>query len=384
MNSRIVVLGCGLVGKAIAIDMKRSGHEVTAVDLNEEVLFELKRDFGISGIHADFTGDHLMGMVKKFDLVIGAAPGKSGYGIMERVIRSGRNMVDISFCPEEFMDLDPLARKHGVTVVADMGVAPGMCNAILGYHHERMQVTSYKCLVGGLPHHREWPLEYKSSWSPMDCIEEYVRPARFRVGGQDVVKPALSDVEPVEFDKVGILEAWNSDGLRSLLSSFPEIPHMVEKTLRYPGTAEYLRVLRELGYFSTKEVDVRGKMIRPVDLTASLLFPLFKLEQGESEFTVMKVLIEGLEKNKDKGVLYEYNLYDEYDQSTDTFSMARTTGYTCTGVAGLILEGMLKTQGMIPPEGVAVEEESFNYLMNHLRSRGVEYRMKRIDHPEKL
>jgi len=376
MKHRIIVLGAGLVGKAIAIDLKKSGHAVTAVDLNEEVLEELGNEYGISGIRSDFTGDHLMGMVKDFDLVVGATPGASGYGIMERVIKAGRNMVDISFCPEDFMKLDGPAKKRGVTFVADMGVAPGMCNAILGYHNYRMQVNSYWCLVGGLPFERHWPLEYKSSWSPMDCIEEYVRPARFRMEGENMVKPALSDLELVEFDKIGTLEAWNSDGLRSLLHSFPHIPNMVEKTLRYPGTVEYLRVLRELGYFSTEKIDVDGKMIRPVDLTASLLFPQFKLEPGEREFTVMKVIIEGLENGA--RVQYEYDLYDEYDSETDTSSMARTTGYSCTGVAGLILSGMLKSPGMNPPEEVAITEENFNFLLNHLRDRGVKYRVNKI------
>ena len=140
-KDKIIVLGAGLVGKAIAIDLKKSGYDVTAVDLNEEVLSELSSDYGIPGIRADFTGDHLVGMVKEFDLVVGAAPGASGYRIMERVIRAGKDMVDISFCPEDFMKLDQLAREQGVVVVPDMGVAPGMCNAILGYHHGRMQVN---------------------------------------------------------------------------------------------------------------------------------------------------------------------------------------------------------------------------------------------------
>lgn len=374
MKRQIVVLGAGLVGRAIAIDMQRSGHQVTAVDLDRKILDELEARHGIKGICADFTGGSLSELVKDADLVMGAAPGEFGFRVMEEVIMAGKNMVDISFCPEDFMALDPLAREHGVTVVADMGVAPGMCNVLLGYHNRRMQVDSYRCLVGGLPFDREWPLEYKSSWSPMDCIEEYVRPARLREGGEDLVKPALSDLETVEFEGVGPLEAWNSDGLRSLLRSFPHIPHMVEKTLRYPGTVEYLRVLRELGYFSREPVDVKGKKIRPVDLTASLLFPRFELQKGEGEFTVMQVEIEGEEEGRPKQFIY--TLYDEYHRETDTLSMARTTGYTATGVAHLILEGQLTGKGMIPPEGAAAEEHQFRYLMDHLGQRGVVYRLK--------
>ena len=374
-GAHITVLGTGLVGKAIAIDLKRSGHKVTAVDLNETVLKELEDRYGIPGVRTDLTGDQLKEVIGDADLVVGATPGELGYAVMEKVIRAGKNMVDISFCPEDFMELDPLAREHGVTVVTDMGVAPGMCNAILGYHHERMKVRSYKCLVGGLPFKREWPLEYKSSWSPMDCIEEYTRPARFRDGGREVIKPALSDIETVEFDQVGTLEAWNSDGLRSLLDSFPAIPHMVEKTLRYPGTVSYLRALRELGYFSKEKIEVEGNLIRPLDVTAALLFPRFRLNPGEREFTVMRVIIEGTENGQEMRV--QYDLFDLYNQRTGTTSMARTTGFTCTGAAGLILNRMLSQPGIIPPEKVAVQETNYRYLLRHLKERGVDYRITR-------
>jgi len=372
MEAKITVLGAGLIGRAIAIDLKKSGNEVTAVDLNPDSLRSLKQEFNISAEVADFTDPGtLKSLVKDADIVVGAAPGAIGYGMMENVIEAGKNMVDISFCPEDFMELDSRAKEKGVTVVADMGVAPGICNTILGYHNARMEVSSYKCIVGGLPGKREWPLEYKSSWSPADCIEEYIRPARFRENGREVVKPAMSDAELVEFDRIGTLEEWNSDGLRSLLKTMPHIHDMVEKTLRYPGTIEYLKVLRELGYFSNEEVEVNGKKVRPVDLTAKLLFPRWKLKKGEKEFTVMRIHIEGKERGEDKA--YRYELYDEYDPLTDTLSMSRTTGYSCTGAIGLILNGMLSEKGVLPPEMVGVREENFRYLMHHLRERGVEF-----------
>lgn len=375
MKKKIVVLGAGLVGKAIALDLAGQGFEVTSVDRDQGILADLEGK-GVSTLKADFADPQLFELLENFDLVLGAAPGAFGYRIMEQVIRAGKNMVDISFCPEDFMELDSRARERGLTIVPDMGVAPGMCNAILGYHSERMEVASYHCMVGGLPFERPWPLEYKSSWSPMDCIEEYTRPARFRRGGENIVMPALSELEAVEFDGIGTLEAWNSDGLRSLLDSFPHIPEMVEKTLRYPGTVKYLEVLRELGYFSTEEVEVKGQMIRPVDLTASLLFPLFKLEKGEGEFTVMRVSIEGREEGEN--VRYTYDLYDAYDAETDTLSMARTTGYTCTGVAAMILEGKLSDRGVVPPEKAASTEEQFSYLLKHLNDRGVTYQVTRV------
>jgi len=376
MSKRVIVLGAGLVGNAMAIDLKKSGHDVVSVDLDGEALVRLSEGYGIDTRLVNFTDPSaLKQVVKDADLVIGAAPGALGYRIMEQVIGLGKNMVDISFCPEDFLELDQPAKDRGVTVVADMGVAPGMCNAILGYHNSTMEVTSYKCIVGGLPVKREWPLEYKASWSPIDCIEEYVRPARFIRNGHQVTRPALSDAELVDLDPVGTLEEWNSDGLRSLIQTMPHIPDMVEKTLRYPGTIDYIRMLRELGFFSYEEVDIDGQQVRPIDLSAKLLFPAWKLEKGEKEFTIMRVTIEGKEDRTP--VRYTYDLYDEYDPGTNTLSMARTTGYTCCGVATMILQGMIPEHGVLAPEQVAPDRTRFDFLMHFLKERDVEYRVKR-------
>ena len=377
MKQKIIVLGAGLVGSAIAADLKRNGHDLTSVDLDPEALRKLQMAHQIKTFHGDFTDPKLLSsLVEDKDLVIGAAPGAVGYKLMEAVIRLGKNMVDISFCPEDFLELDSLAKEKGVTVVADMGVAPGMCNAILGYHDSQMEVDSYKCIVGGLPVKRSWPLEYKSSWSPIDCIEEYTRPARIMQGGKVVSLPALSDRLLVEFDEVGTLEEWNSDGLRSLLQTKSHIPNMVEKTLRYPGTTNYIQALRDLGYFSSEEIEVKDKKIRPIDITAKLLFPLWKLEEGEEEFTIMRVNIGG--KRNGKKVNIQYDVFDQYDPETKTLSMARTTGYTCSGVGEMLLKGMISARGVLAPEQVGSEASNFEYLLSYLRQRNIIYRSNQL------
>jgi len=201
-------------------------------------------------------------------------------------------------------------------------------------------------------------------------IEEYTRPARYVENGHLVTREALSDLELMEFPSVGTLEAWNSDGLRSLLNTM-KIPNMIEKTLRYPGTTEYIKVLRETGFFSYDKVNIGGRDIRPIDLTSGLLFPKWKLDEGEGDLTVMKIIIQG--KEKGKPVEYTYYLYDEYDPETDTISMARTTGYTCTAVASLILEKGYKQPGIIPPEQVGAQGGNFDFVVEYLRRRGVKY-----------
>jgi saccharopine dehydrogenase-like NADP-dependent oxidoreductase len=250
----------------------------------------------------------------------------------------------------------------------DCGVAPGLSNMILGYHAGRMAVAGFRCLVGGLPARRSWPWQYKAPFSPIDVLEEYTRPARLMENGVIVTKPALSDPELVEVEPVGTLEAFNTDGLRTLLKTTPA-PNMAEKTLRYPGHIELVRVLRESGFLGTEPISVRGTTVRPIDLTAALLFRQWRLAEGEAEFTALRATVWGRESGQDRR--YDYRLFDRTDPQTGISSMARTTGYTCTAVARLILAGRFTRRGICPPEYVAADAGCFRAVLADLAARGV-------------
>lgn len=373
MKKKIIVLGAGLVGHVMAKDLAKD-FDVTAADINEDALKAVEAH-GVKTSRADLSDrEKLISLIQPFDLVIGSVPGFMGLKNAQAVIEAGKNMVDISFFPEDPFQLDEAAKKKNVTIVTDCGVAPGMGNIILGFHDKRMKIESYECLVGGLPAVREWPYEYKAVFSPIDVIEEYIRPARYVQNYSLIVKEALSDAELVHFDGVGTLESWNSDGLRSLIKTMSHIPNMIEKTLRYPGCIEYLRVLRDTGFFSHEEIEVKGVKIKPVDVTAKLLFPKWKLKPGEEEFTVMRIRMEGTQDGAPKK--YEYNLLDRTERSSGTLSMARTTGYTCTAVANLVLSGQFDRKGICPPEYVGEKESDFDFVVKYLADRGVFYKKK--------
>ncbi|MEQ8364115.1 MAG: saccharopine dehydrogenase C-terminal domain-containing protein [Cyclobacteriaceae bacterium] len=373
MKKKIIVLGSGLVGKAMALDLAND-FNVTATDLNQEALNAFQNT-NVETLQLDFSKiDDLKKAIAPFDLVVGAVPGFMGFETAKAVIESGKNMVDISFFPEDPFLLDDLAKKNNVTIVTDCGVAPGMGNIILGYHNQRMKIEKYECLVGGLPVVREWPYEYKAVFSPIDVIEEYIRPARYVQNRAVVVKEALSDPENIHFEGVGTLESWNSDGLRSLIKTMPNIPNMIEKTLRYPGCVEYLRVLRDTGFFSYDAVTVGGQQVRPIDVTAKLLFPKWKLKPGEEEFTVMRIIIEGTENGQNKK--YQYYLLDRTEKETGILSMARTTGYTCTGAVHLVIDGQFNRKGINPPEYLGEQEDHYQFMLQYLKDRGVNYNVE--------
>jgi saccharopine dehydrogenase-like NADP-dependent oxidoreductase len=368
---RLTVLGAGLVGSAIVRDLARDADaHVTAADVSEAALERLREVPRVRVVRADLAGgEEIPELVAASDLVVSAVPGFMGFHTLRRVIEAGKNVVDISFFAEDPFLLDELARSRGVTAIVDCGVAPGLSNIVLGRVSSMLsRVDSFSCHVGGLPEIRHWPYEYRSVFSPVDVIEEYTRPARYVECGRDVIRPALSDVELLDFPGVGTLEAFATDGLRTLRKTM-NVAFMKEKTLRYPGHANLMRVFRESGFFDADPVDVDGRQVRPIAVTSKLIFDQWRLRQGERDVTVMRIEIDG-EMN---GAMrrYTYHLLDRFDDATQTTSMARTTGYTCTIVARQVLKGLFNRQGVSPPEYVGAAKGCYENLLAEYERRGI-------------
>ena len=371
---KVLVLGSGLVGCPMAIDLaKDSTFQVTVADLNKKNLDKIPAELPIRTIEANLSNkEQLQTLLSDCDIVLNAVPGFMGFATLQEIIKAGKNVVDIAFFSENCFGLDELAKKHNVTAVVDCGVAPGMSNLLAGYVDHLLDKTEMILIyVGGLPVVREYPYEYKAPFSPIDVIEEYTRPARYVENGRLVVRPALSDPEFLSFPEIGTLEAFNSDGLRTLADTL-HAPNMKEKTLRYPGHIEKIKVLRESGFFSEKEIDVNGVKIKPIDVTTKLLFPMWELKDGDEEFTVMKVIIEGTKDNKK--LRYTYDLFDRHDKITNVHSMARVTGYTATTVLRMLSKGLFDRKGICPPEYIGQKPECVDFVLNGLKERGVVYR----------
>lgn len=351
----------------MAWDMARK-HKVTAVDRDEKAL-RLCRELGLETLEADLS-DHqkIPELIGDAELVISAVPGFMGYKVVEAVVVSGKPIVDISFMPEDFMELQGLAKKHDVAVVTDCGVAPGIPNLVIGRHSLHREIHRFEYMVGGLPRERKFPFEYKAPFSPIDVLEEYTRPARMMDNGRVVNMPAMSEPELVYFEGLGHLEAFNTDGLRSLLQTMRHIPYMKEKTLRYPGHIQLIKSLQAAGFFSEREIPVGRQQVRPVDVTNHLLMKEWRLEPNEPEFTIMRMIIEDSQSTDC------YDLFDQYDRETGFSSMARTTGFTATAAANMLLDGIFTDSGVFPPELVAREEACYGYIMDYLAQRNITLR----------
>lgn len=369
---KIAVLGSGMVGRTMAIDLAQK-HDVTSFDASDNALAILRSKSGkIQTVKTDLMAyESYAGMLKNFDLVITAVPGFMGFNVLKAVIEAGKNVVDISFFPEDALELDALAKQKNVTAITDCGVAPGVSNLVIGYYNTIMQIESFECYVGGLPKTRKKPFEYKAPFSPIDVVEEYTRPARLKENGQIVVKPAMTEIELMDFDEIGTLECFNTDGLRSILYTMPHVPNLKEKTLRYPGHAELIVALQRSGFFSEETMDYKGHSIRPLDYTSAILLKEWKLGAEEEEFTVMKIVVKGNMNGVGKTI--EYNMLDRFDNETKTSSMSRTTGYTCTAAANAFAEGLIEKKGVFPPELIADDKRVFDYIISYLKDRNVNW-----------
>jgi len=369
---KVAVLGSGMVGSAIAMDLA-SRHHVTAFDVSNDNLDLLqKRNPRIETQQADLRNYSLYPqLLASFDIVVTAVPGFMGYKTLEATINCEKNIVDISFFPEDVLQLDKLAREKGVTVITDCGVAPGMSNFIVGRYNEEMKINALEIYVGGLPKVRKKPFQYKAPFSPADVIEEYIRPARLMENGHIIARPALSEVEWIHFENLGTLEAFNTDGLRSLLYTMPHIRNQKEKTMRYPGHVDIIISLKESGFFNETPIDINGSKISPLKVTSQILFNEWKLGLEEEELTVMKVKLIGKKDGELKTI--EWNLLDFYDHETKISSMARTTGYTCTAAVNLLAQNLFNEKGVFPPELVGKHKNCFDFILEYLRERKVKW-----------
>ncbi len=355
---QILVLGGGRIGSAIAKNLSVD-HQVCLADLDVSHLDQLSQYCQL--ITANACDDQALAtLVEPYDVVVGALPSILGFDRLRALIELKKQVVDISFFAEDALALNELARANGVTALVDFGLAPGLSNLFAGHFVDQYdQVESFACKVGGVPVERLKPFEYKAPFAPLDVIEEYTRPARMRRHGKDLVLPAMSEVESLYFKGIGHMEAFNTDGLRSLLQTV-DIPTMAEKTVRYNGHAALIQQLIDGGFFKSEHREN----------TAKVLLEQWQFADNEPDLTVMEISASGSKKGQSQQQTYQ--LIDHYDHKNQVSSMARTTGYTCAAGVRLALKFALP-QGVIPPELIGQNSTWFKHIIDELASHDISF-----------
>jgi saccharopine dehydrogenase-like NADP-dependent oxidoreductase len=371
---KAVQIGAGLVGQLITADLMQD-FEMTVVDLDEKALKAIEGKYpGVKTAVASATDAAALGPVlEDADIVTAGVPGKFGYEMMKTVIGLGKNLVDISFMAEDFEQLDGFAKEKGVTVIPDMGVAPGMSNFLVGRGAALLdEVEDAHIYVGGIPTKPVPPFNYQVTWSPKDCIEEFTRPVTVVRDGKKEVLEATSGLHLRDFPGVGTLEAFYTDGLRSLAKNI-KAKNLGEMTLRWPGHVEQMRLLRTMGLFEKEPKILGGKEVVPLDVAADMLFPLWKMEpeKGDRDLTVMEIDVHGF-KGSDE-VTWSWYLLDYFDEKTWNTSMSRCTGCSCSIFARAVAKGLVKEKGVLPAEKLAASDELYDFVISEQKKRRINY-----------
>ncbi len=344
---KVLILGAGRVGSVVVEELSRD-YDVTVADSSSERLSRLEPVARTALADARDTA-RLAELVRGFDVVVDAFPGSLGYGVLRLCTKLRRNLVDVSFMPEDPLPLSKEVEEAGITIAVDAGFAPGLSNVFVGrVYAEFGEVEKAVVNVGGIPKEPRPPLYHLVLFSPYDLIDEYLRPARLVRDYRVVEVDPLSVIEKVRIGPFE-LERFPTDGLRTLLHTV-RAREMVEYTLRWPGHLERMRVLKELGFFKPENLD----------RTLEVILPL--MQYDSPDISLMEVIVASAGS---WGRLY---LYDE--ATGGHTSMARVTGFVTSATARLLIEGKLP-RGLTPPEKLGADRELFNYVVGYLRARGV-------------
>jgi len=368
---KVLVLGAGNIGRVIAHDIiKCRGIDGLAIaDKDESRVAYVVSLLGGNVEHIILDAskyDSLLNIFGRYELIVSALPGRYGFNAVKAAINVGVDIVDVSYMPEDIFKLSDEAYSSRVRVIPDAGVAPGLSNIIIGHAVSMLDAANViNVYVGGLPIEPLPPLGYVVTWSVEDLISEYTRRPKIVVGGKVIVVDALSGLEEVSFPGLGVLEAFYTDGLRTLLHTIKDVNIMWEKTLRYPGHVKGIRLLRDLGLFDNEPIEG----VVPRDLLARVLENSLR-KPGFPVLLAMKIYVEG--ESDGKTVSYTFLLVEMGINESGFTAMARTTGYTASILAQLIIEGYIDSYGIIPPEIVGMDRVLYREFINRIRSKNIE------------
>ena len=374
---KVVVLGAGLMGKEVVRDLVAS-EKVEKIFL-ADVMPEKGREFvealgtdKVEVVELDATRDDVLREVmSRGDVVVNAL----FYAFNERVARAaidiGVHAVDlgghIGGVTENILNLSEEAAAKNVTIIPDLGVAPGMTNILAGYGATKLdQVDSIKLYVGGIPTEPKPPLQYTQVFSLEGVFDHYTEPSKAIQKGKLTEVESLTGVEPIYFDEFGVLEAfYTSGGISTLYKTFPDVKTLEYKTIRYKGHADNFQLLADLGFLSKDNiVQVEGQDIPVRTVVREALKK--KLDLGtKGDAVLLRAIISG-EKNEEQ-MTYEYEMVVRKDTEANITAMARATANTISVVAQMIGNGEIDQRGVYPPEQIVPGRE----FIRQMSKRGV-------------
>ena len=378
--SKIMVLGCGLMGPTVARDCAESGEvsKVVIGDIDEKKLEKAEKSIANPKLETAILSvtdhDGLVERLKGFEVVVNATAAKFALGVLEAAMEAGVNVVDLSGggYPMEG-EIYGKVEAAGITAIPGCGVDPGLIDIVSGYGMDLMdEVEGVYFACGGLPKDPEPPLDYKIVFGGTRMP---IRPGKVPViqEGERVQVDRYDDLEPVYIEGLKDMEAFYDGFPSSLLKLCEEkgVKTFKGKTIRYEGYVDKLMFLLDLGVIGSEPVEYRGGEIVPVDFFHELIYPIVKFDEAEGnrDLTVLLVRVEG--RKGDSEIAVNYEMVDYYDEEKGVTSMAKTTGYTAALIARMLARGDINEKGIHWPVRL-IRGKLFDELMKGLRERGVE------------
>jgi len=332
---RVVVLGGGQQGKVIATDLARD-FEVTVADVRPLAFAQPN----VHAVQADLAdAPTLVRLAASHDLTVGALPARLGFRAAQAAIEAKRPYVDVAFFAEDAAALHADAQRAGIALLPDCGLAPGLTNLIVGRALAERPRDTIRVCVGGVAQDQSLPYGYVVTWSLEDLCDEFKRPARIIRGGRVVSLPATSELEPVHVEGAGAMEAFLTDGLRTLLDC-QGVREMTEKTLRWPGHVAAVKPLVDSGRF-VEEIGTRCR--QGADLVA------FRIDVDGVTVTMVDRAAGGLT------------------------AMARTTALTAAAFARLVASGLVRDSGVVAPESIGRDKVAYRFILGAVAASGIHF-----------
>jgi lysine 6-dehydrogenase len=349
---KTLIMGLGRQGFRILELMLEDGFEsITVYDRSSKVIEQAQAQFG-NRIHilerSPLGQDSPEVVLSSFDLLIDALPSVWSYPLLQAAVKAGIRAVSVSFLEEDFMILDADAKENGALIVPDCGAAPGFSHLMAGYSVCKMGGASRVVMkLGAIPKSPVPPFYHSLTWSVEDLMEEYVRPAKVRKNGQVATEDPFESVQEEEINGMK-LQSFVSDGARSFLTSYPDVPEMEERTLRWHGHMEFMATIRDGGFLSHDPVHLESTAVIPIDFLAKVLEKEFGNLERDDMF-IMEITVESAGGSH----VHFYNM--PYNSENDVFGLVNSVAVTAAETAAMIRDGVIRETGVKPLELLATE-----------------------------
>ena len=383
----MLVLGAGLQGSACAFDLLRSSgiEEVVIADINVSALppflEKMRSDRRLRAVTIDARDSSaVLALMRNADACMNALPYYFNFDMARLAAEAGCNYADLGGNTDivfQQLELDEQAQAKGISIIPDCGLAPGMVNILAGAGIEELdQPEALRIRVGGLPQNPQPPLNYQIVYSIEGVIDYYTTRSWVLRDGEPHEVEALSEVEPVRFpEPIGVLEAFHTaGGLSTMAWTYRgQLRNMEYKTLRYPGHADIMRTIRDLGLLSLDPIRVGDSEVVPRQVFISAVEPVLKKPESP-DVVALRVEVDGLKDGALSTIVYE--LVDRMDEENRVSAMERTTGYSLSITGQMQVDGRIARKGAFTPDqGVPAD-----HYVQELARRGVRIE-KRTERP---